>query len=68
MSKCVRILLVEWMSDLNFCVWGLFMKQIPGAGVLLFEPWPNKLFSKFDETYSIERLDVGLINECCISK
>ena len=46
------------------------MKQIPTKlrdGVLLFEPWPNYLLTKFDETYSIERLD-GLINEGSIPK
>ena len=42
------------------------MTQIPAkdrAGVLPFEPWPNYLLAKFYETYSIDRLHVGLINE-----
>ena len=33
------------------------------AGALLFDSWPNYLLAKFGEIYSIERLDVGLVNE-----
>ena len=47
------------------------MKQIPAkgrAGLLLFKPWQNYLLAEFVETYSTERLDIGLINECSIPR
>ena len=54
------------MPDLYLYVRALFIKQIPAKGrawLLLFKPCPNYMLADFDETYSIERLDIGLINE-----
>ena len=38
------------------------------GGALFFEKWPNTFLVKFDETYFMERLDVGLVNDCYIFK
>ena len=59
------------MPDLYFCGQGLFTKQSAAkdsAGLLLFKPWPKYLLAEFDETYSTERLGIGLKNEGSIPK
>ena len=61
----VHIHLGRLMTQVNLYVQFLFMWQIlamDAASALLKEPWQPKLFAKFNESGSAERIGVYLVN------